>query len=60
MTGNGTKGRIMPALSGGMKKLKWIDDEARSPKGQRSLARSLKRPPAFALQRQLHNVFNSQ
>jgi hypothetical protein len=37
MTGNGTKGRIMPALSGGMKKLKWIDDEARSPKGQRSL-----------------------
>ncbi|EPA96737.1 hypothetical protein PG5_26660 [Pseudomonas sp. G5(2012)] len=38
MTGNGTKGRIMPALSGGMKKLKWIDDEARSPKGQRSLA----------------------
>jgi hypothetical protein len=37
MTGNGTKGRIMPALSGGMKKLKWIDDEARSLKGQRSL-----------------------
>jgi hypothetical protein len=37
MTGNGTKGRIMPALPGGMKKLKWIDDEARSRKGQWSL-----------------------
>jgi hypothetical protein len=30
MTGNGTKGRIMPALPGRMKKLNWIDDEARS------------------------------
>jgi hypothetical protein len=29
MTGNGTKGRIMPALPGRMKKLNWIDDEAR-------------------------------